>query len=688
MSQSETDRRPVRIDVRAATAAAIVFGVLGGGAQTQQAGKPSADGPTREAQAVDRPDRDGDALPRLPAPDRPAAEAPPPPAAKARPKVEAAPAPKAGETPKAAAPKDEPRAPAPDPPAAPKAAADAGLLQPEEIEAIRADAVQRLKALAPADGGDAKADGDPAKIDDKALADLLEDRRRRLDDYDKLAKELAEMTAPENGPDRQLDDAKAQLADVQGRLDQPVGALLPPLFTQKDAVDQAGRAQMQEAIEGLQKDIKAYQDKLATSPPEPEKKAKDAVAGLRTDRDRIAQGIAALKARDASRAAAAAPRTAAERKAFEERGVNLRVEASVEDLRLRVVERKIVRTEKLAEVAGVRRKAWAAHVRLGKKVLEPAQARFRQLAEAAEGDLRRKAEAEQAKAGAARDPIERYRAERLAELLDLEASAIRAEQAVTAGSKPSLEDMRSQANIARANFERIKTLIEGDEDRLGRLDVLSINADYRRLEPERRRIERDERDAVDKRLRDYANMLTSVELSQIEDRLLDQIDLDDLQDKLTPDRHPEAVAIWRELEEKHTAILARRREALEKLVRNEEEILAEIDRRLGTLEDESNFIRTHLFWVRDQDPISPTTVGLAAGEVRRLTRVSIGLAQDAVTPASWKRAAPEFLAASAVVVVLPLGIFRVRRVLKRRLSQALPGSGGLKVDMNPVVRGG
>ncbi|WP_165072786.1 coiled-coil domain-containing protein [Paludisphaera rhizosphaerae] len=689
MSQSGTDGRPARFDVRAAAAAAIVFGALSGGAETQQGGKPSGDGLSREA-LDDRPS----STVHIPAPTRTKAapvakpdEKPTP----AAPKTEAAPpAPKVEATPPAPEAKAaEGAAPAPKPAAAP----GPGLFSPEEAQALRTEVDARLKALAPAsEGGEAKADADPsAKLASKALGDVLEDRRRRLDDYDKLTKDLAGLASPENDPERKLAEANAELADLQRRSEQPVEALMPTIFAQDGPIDQAGRTQMKEAIEGIAKDVKAYQDKLESTPAVAEKEAKGPLADLKAERDRIAQGIAAIKARADGKDAAAPPRSAADRKLAEEKAVNLRVEAAVENLRLQIVEKKIARTAKQVEIAAADRKRWIARVKIGNKTLEPMQKRFQRLSDEDEKDLQRKAKAEQSKASIAQDAIERYRAERLGELLDLEAQVVRAEQAAVVAMEPSLVDMTTQANIAQANFQRIKVLVE--ESNLSRVDVLSINADYRRIDPERKRIRREERDAVDKRLRDYTNMLAGVELNQIEDRLLDQIDLDDLLDKLPVARHEAATGVWRDLEDKHSALLERRRTALKNLVGDQQEVLDAIDRRLATLDDESSFIRTHLFWVRDQDPISLSTMTVAAGELRRLTRASIGLAGEAITPTGWKRTAPEFLAASAVILALPLGIVRARRALKRRLAQCLPApeaatGGELKVDMKPVVHQG
>lgn len=721
MSQSETDRRPARFDVRAAAAAAVMFGVLGGGAESQQAGKPSADGQAREAPADDAPsrkpavkaarDQDAAGLPRLP---NAGTVAPRPPAAPARTRAEAPAAkdaPKAGakDEPKAAAKKvDEPAAqesddpaPAPAPaeaPAAPRPASleslatGAGPLAPEELQAIRGDAEARLKELAPpADGGDG-GDADPArKVADKALAEILEARLRKLEDYDKLAAELADGAKPESDPARRIAEAKAEIADLEERYKQPIEELTPPLFRADGPVDQASQEQMREAIGAAKKDVADYQEKLASAPAEPEKEARAPIAALKAERDKVAQNLEAIKARAEALTSEAESKTPAARKMAAERSVDFRVDGSLEALRLQLAERKVSRTSKAAEAQAVDRARWVARVKLARRVLEPMEARFRKIAEAQEHDLQRKAQTEQAKADRERDPIARYRAERQAELLDLEAAVVKAEQAATVSVQPSLEDMTKHAIVAAANFEKIKRLVEGGGKQAGRLDVMSINADYKRLQPERRRIEREERSVVEKRLADYSNLLASVELSQIEDALLDQIDLDDLLDRLPLDRHQEATKAWKELEEKHSALLKKRRAALEQLVRTEADTLDQIDRRLEILEEETSFIRTHLFWVRDQDPIGATTVSLAAGEARRLARVAAGLARATATTSGWKPATPEFLAAGLVVLILPLGIFRGRRSLRRRLEQMLPSPPppvAPPADVNPVVHQG
>ncbi|WP_337176681.1 hypothetical protein [Paludisphaera sp.] len=634
MSQNETARRPARFDARAATAAAVMFGLLGGGATPRQAGDPPAAPPT-----ASQPGPADAATPPAP---KPAAAEPPPQA----PRVPAAPS---------------------------QAAAGAGALAPEDVQALRADATARLKELAPPADGEEKVEPDPErKVADKALVEILEARLRKLDDHDKLAADLAEAARPEADPARKIAEAKAEIADVESRLTQPIEALTPPLFRGDGPVDPASRDQMKEVIAAARKDVADYQEKIAAAPADPEKEARAAIAALKAERDKVSQNLESIKARAEALASAPEPEAPAERRQAAERAVDVRVDVAVEALRLQVAERKLARAAKSAEAAAVDRTRWVVRDRLARRMLEPMEARFRKIAEAQEHDLQRQARTELAKADRELEPIARYRAERQAELLDLEAAVVKTEQVATVSVEPSLEEMKKQATVASSKFARIRQLVEGEEKRPGRIDVLHINADYKRLQPERRRIEREERAVVSKRLADHVNMLASVELSQIEDGLLDQIDLDDLLDRLPPDRHAEATAAWREMEDKHTGLLRRRRDALEQLVRREQATLDEIDRRLEILEEATSFIRTHLFWVRDQDPIGGVTVSLAAGEARRLARVAAGLAHGTATTTGWKSAKPEFLAAAAAVALLPLGILRVRLALKRKLAEMLP----------------
>ena len=111
------------------------------------------------------------------------------------------------------------------------------------------------------------------------------------------------------------------------------------------------------------------------------------------------------------------------------------------------------------------------------------------------------------------------------------------------------------------------------------------------------------------------------------------------------------------------------------------------------LEDEYGFIRTHIFWVRDQEPIGLDTVARAGRELRRLGKGLLKLAEESGDPRLWRRPPSEFMTAIVAAVILPLGLFRLRRLLRRRITRALPpshlhGSQAdlVKVDMTPAVK--
>lgn len=583
----------------------------------------------------------------------------------------------------------------PEPPAAPVSAVAAklegtGLVQLEEAAALRAEADERIKALEAPENAPA----DPsAKQAAKALGEVLADRTRLLGDFDKVAKEMEDLSSLENNPDRILSEAKAEADRLEARDAQPIDALLPAVFTQDDGLDDAEREQMKEAIEGVRNEIRDFQEKLDATSADAAKDSKASLSALRGDRDKIAQRIAALKAKADAAATAPAPKTPADRKLADDRAVNLRVETTVETLRLQIVEMKLARAGKLAEAAELNRRNWIAHVRFSHKLLERMQMRHRALTEADERELKRKAGAEEANAKRARDPVERYRAGRQAELLDLEARAVNMERELASSPSPSLEQQRGLANRAAKEFADVKELL-GGEARLSRLDAIRLNVDYRRIGPERDRIRREELARVEKQFSDHAGVLAAVELELIEDSMVDQVGLDNLLDKLPPERHDEAQRVVEELETRHRDLLTRQRDALQKLCDRGVETLDQIQRRLGILDDQYSYIRTQIFWIRDQEPLGATTLQRGANEFRRFVRASIGLARETANVASWKSLSPEFYALAFLCLVFPLGVLRVRGVVKRELARVLPvevpktepHNSAVMVDMTPAGR--
>src|SRR5207237_3742429 len=90
--------------------------------------------------------------------------------------------------------------------------------------------------------------------------------------------------------------------------------------------------------------------------------------------------------------------------------------------------------------------------------------------------------------------------------------------------------------------------------------------------------------------------------------LHDRVEHGLLRERLPASRSAEGEALLAELERRHRALLVRRRAALERLTDATAQTLDQVARRLGILDEEYGFIRTHIFWVRDQEPIGLGTL--------------------------------------------------------------------------------
>ncbi len=121
--------------------------------------------------------------------------------------------------------------------------------------------------------------------------------------------------------------------------------------------------------------------------------------------------------------------------------------------------------------------------------------------------------------------------------------------------------------------------------------------------------------------------------------------------------------------------------------------MGQVTRRLHLLEEEYGFIRTHIFWVRDQEPLGLATVQQLGRELKRLVKGALTLAEETSDRKSWRHPSSEFLMAAAAAVILPFGLFRLRRMLRRRITRALPPShlhgnqtSTIKIHMSPAVK--
>jgi potassium efflux system protein len=82
---------------------------------------------------------------------------------------------------------------------------------------------------------------------------------------------------------------------------------------------------------------------------------------------------------------------------------------------------------------------------------------------------------------------------------------------------------------------------------------------------------------------------------------------------------------------------------------------------MKTLDDQYGFIRTNIFWVRDQEPISAVTLVQCRREAALLGRSLLPLLQEACDPSLWGRVSPEFAVAALALIGLPWPLSRLRR---------------------------
>ena len=175
---------------------------------------------------------------------------------------------------------------------------------------------------------------------------------------------------------------------------------------------------------------------------------------------------------------------------------------------------------------------------------------------------------------------------------------------------------------------------------------MRLNNDFRRIGPERDRIKARELAAAAAQLAYYENALSRVELEMINDSRDDRIEFENLLELLPAADREKATEMYQDLETRHNMLLERRRQALENLARRAEQTHEQIERRLRTLDDQYGFIRTHIFWVRDQDPVG--AVDARSGPARDLPvgRALVRLGPGGRRSALWGRVSAEFVAGS------------------------------------------
>jgi potassium efflux system protein len=577
-----------------------------------------------------------------------------------------------------------------------------------ETTALRADALEQLKGMgAPATpvvaapGGNAAAapvagaasgstppvpEGAPPvtspssiSIDhgaQKSLYKLYQERVHWLDEYDKLTLAQNRAASPESSPENQAAQAKAELKNLNEMLAQAANApetLLPPSFLKTSGKSpRAFVPEMKDAIDATTNEMGEWKGKLealksGTVDRESKQKARTA------ERDKVFQRVTTLKAKSVEKESAVTDAQSHEHgRLARERLINYQWEVRVESLRLQVVEDQIALEVKLADARELETQVCQAHLRLTQRMLEQMRARYREASEKEERALNRAEADEKSKAQSSRDPLERFRARRMAELLALEALALKSEQALATNPSPSFEEQRTLADRADKDFARIKELL--DDGRVSRLDAIRLNNDFRRIGPERERLLRNEMAVVEAQLQFFEDALTNVEIELLQNSLHDRFEQDLLRERVSPERWADGEKLLNELEHRHREILERRRVALERLTERASHTLQQVVRRLGILDQEYGFIRTVIFWVRDQEPIALGTMWIGAREFSSVIRALLQLAQESMKPNLWCRPSAEFMATSFAALVLPVLLLRLRRALASLIQPDLSES--------------
>jgi hypothetical protein len=532
----------------------------------------------------------------------------------------------------------------------------------EEAGKMFAAVEARLKAL---DTPEAK-----AKAENKAIREILEERKHWLLEWRTAAKEHHEAEHPESSPERQAADCKAELEKCKTLLDQAAkdpDAPLPDLFRAASSGSiEARLAEIKEAIDAARKEVKDRTAELEALRAEASRAANGDNAALRARRDKLHQDLSTLTARRGEREEAVAKATSPEaRDLAAERLANFEWEARAVAERLDAQEARIALAARKLDLSTLFLQASGTRVRLSKKILERMEWHYSTIAEAQRKALDRAVAQEQSRAALANDPVLRHRARKNADLLELESQVVAYEKASAATDGGlSLQEQKALADAAEEAFAKLKKMLE--DDTLSPLEVLRLKNEYRRIGPERDRVTRTDLVASTAELTMYENALSDAEVDLVNDSRDDRFEADSLLEKIEPARRPEAIAMLDDLESKHRGLLNRRCNILQKLAVRAEETHTAVLRRIRLLDQQNAFIRTHIFWVRDAEPMGKSTLIRARGEAGRLIRALVGLAGHALDRKQWGETSIGFLAAATIAVFLPLPLWFGRRWLDRR----------------------
>jgi hypothetical protein len=529
-----------------------------------------------------------------------------------------------------------------------------------DVAAARAAAQKRVEDLKDDDKAKDTA-GDEMR---KELRKLFQERIAQLAALEEATKRRAKAERDALAEQNAAADLRAAAKRAAAELERATRApesLLPPLFqTKAERVSEAILAEMKEALAAAGEECQAARDRLERL--RAESKAASALANLRNEREAIRKALANLTdGQTELDAASAGASTAESREVARERRQNLAWEARVATERQAELDSRIALGEtQRGPHLELRIAAQTALAEVARRKLDAIQARYQKLADTQQRDLQRAAAREQARAERSHDPIEQFRANRSAAFLGLQAALLKEEQELAAQSTLSLQEQAELTKQAEADFEGLQKLIEGG--RSTTLVGLRLTNSYRRLATERETIVNRELAQASRELSRLENALTQVEFDLLNDSHEDRQLLDKLLARLPKARQAEAIAAHETLEVRHHSLLEERRRVLTQLAERADATRKKILERIQCLDDQHAFIRTHIFWVRDANPIGPTLADQCRHELLALARAILAVAEHG------EASAPTALSARYVIALLgllslPLAVLRGRRML-------------------------
>jgi hypothetical protein len=562
---------------------------------------------------------------------------------------------------------DKPEVPATLPPLPPKPPAIAPAT-PADVARERLATDVRLKELAAREVQD--------KPKTKPLVDLLGERLRLLGEWEKAFKVRGEFEKPVPSPEQEAAEQKADLEKTHALLEQATrspDSLLPEVFQAPAPTKPTGAGaappesrlgEMKVAIDAARNELKDRAAELESLRADGTRTLTAQAATFRADRDKSHQEFVALAARRGEREAAinSAPSPEA-RDLARERLANFDWEARVEAERLAVIEAKITLAGKKLDVGTFKIQAKAERVQLAKKILERMEDRYSAMAERQRSDLKRAVAKEETRAAETDDPLVRRAAKRTAELFELESQVVAYEKAYATSGAVSLQEQTALADATESGYADLRKML--DDNEVSPLDALRLKNDFRRIGPERAQIVRTDLAASEAEEIAYENALTDAEIDLVNDSRDDRYDRESLLEQVPAGRRAEASAMFEELETRHRALLNRRRIVLQKLASRAEETHRQVARRIDILDKEYNFIRAHIFWIRDAEPLGVATVAHARDESIRTARALVRLAIEPTDRSLWSHASIEFVMAILAMVVLPWPLWLGQKALDR-----------------------